>query len=65
MAKAIIKREVSINLTLTEDETRFLAGYLQNWLGRPGDESKEHTEKRTELHRALHNALADISQNFR
>lgn len=64
MAKATIKREVTINLRLTESETRWLTAYLQNWLG-VDKETQEHAEMRCALHQELHNALADISQSFR
>ncbi|BBL19262.1 hypothetical protein KIT04_093 [Vibrio phage KIT04] len=53
MAKANLKCEVSITLTLNEEEANFLCGYLQNWVGRPGDESPDHTRLRTGLFNAL------------
>ncbi|AUG85290.1 hypothetical protein FDJ20_gp088 [Vibrio phage Thalassa] len=64
MAKATIKKEVTVTLTLTQNEARYLKGLLQNWLGE-FEEPADHKELRNELFNEINQALGTASHNFR
>lgn len=64
MAKATIKQELTVSLTLNEEEALFLKSYLQNWLGH-GNENPNDKAHRQELFQEIQNALAAASQRFR
>lgn len=52
MAKLERKEEVTYCLHLTEEETRYIKGMLQNFMGE-GEESPRHSKMREELWTAL------------
>ncbi|AKY02210.1 hypothetical protein AEO54_073 [Vibrio phage vB_VorS-PVo5] len=61
MAKATLKQEVLITLTLSEKEAMYLKSQCQNYLGRPGEEPSAYREYREGLFRELNNALAPLA----
>jgi len=44
-----IKKSIDVYIRLTEDEARWLKGFIQNYPGEPENESKEHNEYRKKL----------------
>ncbi|QKN84750.1 hypothetical protein KNV05_gp088 [Vibrio phage River4] len=53
MAKATIKKEVTITLTLTQNEATFLRNMLQNPMCHPDEEEGTVSKMRHELFHAL------------
>lgn len=64
MAKAEIKKQVVVSLTLTEAESKYLTGLLQNYLMLDHDEEPvDQHEMRRSIWTALNSANREVEAN--